>query len=147
MHAGGLVASAQTTASWVSELRPDAHQHWVTATAAPCTSLFKPVAVAQPVELGTPPTDIADNSLWWRHERFHRSVVRDPEHAFPLFERERNEIEEQWLQTPPDSVDAFAEHFRLLQRWEERLDGLALRECRPALVRRYWRRRNYRAKC
>ncbi|HEX9190153.1 MAG TPA: peptidase U34, partial [Vicinamibacteria bacterium] len=78
-HAGGLVAAAQTTASWVSELRPGQVRHFATGTAAPCTGLFKPVDVATPLDLGPPATDRHDPAaLWWRHERLHRRVLRDP---------------------------------------------------------------------
>ena len=140
MHAGGLVAASQTTASWASELRPGAHRHWATATAAPCTSLFKPVSVHQPLELGAP-TDIADNSLWWRHERFHRSVMRDPERLFPLFQAERDALEEAWLEVPPDSPEAFSEHKRLLEEWAATVAEIPVRDVRPAWVRRYWKNR------
>src|SRR5262249_10332158 len=57
VHAGGLLAASQTTASWVAVLRPGVQQHWVTATAAPCTGLFKPIQVEERVALGPPPTD------------------------------------------------------------------------------------------
>jgi hypothetical protein len=68
-HAGGLVTATQSTASWVSDLRPGG-RHWVTGTAAPCTSLFKPVAVEQPLDVdpGPMPTNRYDPAYrWWRH--------------------------------------------------------------------------------
>ncbi len=147
-HAGGLVASTQTTASWVAELTPDGARHWVTATAAPCTSLFKPVQVDQPLDLGPAPTDRADRaSLWWRHERLHRLVMRDPARLLPPIARERDEVERRWCATPPAPRDAFAEADRLLARWIEATESqLPVRDRRPPWVRRYWRIRDARSR-
>lgn len=145
VHASGRIAASQTTASWVAELRPDGVRHWVTATSAPCTSLFKPVHVNQPLDLGPAPCDRADASLWWRHERFHRAVVRDALSLYPRFTEERDAIERTWLDTPPDSREAFEEHDRLLAQWSEEGTGQAARDIRPGWVRRYWGRRNRRA--
>jgi len=145
MHAGGVVAASQTTASWVAELRTDGARHWVTATAAPCTSLFKPVSVSEPLDLGQSPGDTADDSFWWRHERLHRAAMRDPDRLFAVFREERDAIEKTWLEHPPDSSDAFAEHHRLIERWNARLPSVPCRESRPYWVRRYWTVRNRRA--
>ncbi len=143
MHAGGLLVSAQTTASWVAHLRPGDARHWVTATAAPCLSLFKPVRVDEPLALA-PATDRADEaSLWWRHERLHRRVMRDPERLAPLFTRERDAVEARWLARPPSPAEAFAEHARLLSGWLAAVPPG--RDTRPPWTRRYWRLRDARA--
>ena len=149
VHAGGRIASSQTTAAWVSEWTPEGVRHWATGTAAPCTSLFKPVAVGEPLELGAPPTDRFDeNSLWWRHERLHRAVARDPERLLPLFAKERDELEARWLgaglATAPAA--AFAEGERRLAEWSARVAAAApAADLRPGFVRRYWARRDERA--
>ncbi len=145
VHAAGLVAGSQTTASWVARLRPDQHEHWVTATAAPCTGLFKPVSVGEPLELGRAPGEHADLSLWWRHERLHRAALRDPRSALPLFTPERDTIESAWLASPPDSQAAFDEHGRLENRWLERVLAKPVRDVRPWYVRRFWQKANDRA--
>lgn len=146
VHGGGLVASSQTAGSWVAQLSPRQTQHWATATAAPCTSLFKPVAVDQPVDLGPVPSDLADDrSLWWRHERLHRRVMQDPARLGPRYFAERNAVEAQWRVHPPDSKSAFAEADRLLERWTRDLSNQPYTDTRPGFVRRYWARRNRRA--
>lgn len=148
MHAGGLVVSSQTTASWVSELTPEGPRHWATATAAPCTGLFKPVDVARPLDLGPAPSDHADEtSLWWRHERLHRRVARDPEPLLPLFAEDRDRLEAAWLEAPPKPEDAFAEGDRCLATWTARIEEAdsSGEDRRPLVVRRYWAARNARA--
>jgi len=145
VHAAGLVAGSQTTASWVARLRPEEHEHWVTATAAPCTGLFKPVRVGEPLELGPAPGARNDASLWWRHERLHRAAVRDPAKLFPLFTPERDTIEAAWLAAPPDSQAAFDEFGRMENRWLERVLANAVRDVRPWYVRRWWQKANERA--
>lgn len=149
VHAGGRLASSQTTASWLSELTPGGVLHWATATAAPCTSLFKPVRVGEPLELGAPPSDRFDAAtLWWRHERLHRAVSHDPERLLPLFAKERDEIEARWFR-PGAAISpgaAFAEADRRLEEWTARIAAAQTgADLRPAFVRRYWARRNERA--
>jgi secernin len=147
VHAGGLLASSQTTASWIGELTPDGGRHWATATAAPCTGLFKPVAVDEPLDLGAAPTDVADpTSPWWRHERLHRTVARDPAALLPLYVEERDEVEGDWFASPPASEVAFAEADAHTTRWTAAVHADAsVPDRRPAYVRRYWRIRDERA--
>lgn len=145
MHAGGLIAASQTTASWVAELTPDGARHWVTATSLPSLSLFKPVSVGAPAHLGDPPSDQADGaSLWWKHERLCRRVFRDPEAAFQQIVPARDALESQWLAAPPDTEAVFATHHALLDRWLQEIPE-PFRDLRPWYVRNYWRKRNQRA--
>jgi secernin len=146
VHAGGLVAASQTTGSWVAELRPGAMRHWATGTAAPCTSLFKPVSVDTPLELGPAPNEHADDaSLWWRHERLHRAVMRDPARLLPRYCGERDEMEHAWLSNRPDSKQAFDEAAQLESKWTADVLAQDLGETRPRFVARYWAKRNTRA--
>ena len=148
MHAGGLASNSQTTASWVAELRPDGAAHWVTATAAPCTSLFKPVQVSSSIDLAPQPSDRYDPAtLWWRHEVLHRTAMRDPAGAYPLFRPERDAVQARWLAAPPSPAAAFAEADELLARWTAAVTvRVAGPDTRPAWARRYWQKRNTRAR-
>ena len=145
MHGGGVVTSSQTTGSWVADLRGDADRHWVTATAAPCTGIFKPVAVDQPLDLGAFPGDTDDGSLWWRHEHLHRRAVANPEALFPRFTAERDATELGWLVDPPTGAEAFAVGDDLLERWTRLVTFDPAPDVRPRWARRYWAKRNQRA--
>jgi secernin len=140
MHAGGLVTSSQTTASWISDLRRGAAQHWATGTSAPCTSLFKPVRVDEPVDLGPRPANTDDPAtLWWHHERLHRSVARDPGALLPRFSHERDRVEAAWFAEPPDAATAFATARSLEDRWTADVEAARTNDVRPLRVRRQWR--------
>jgi len=144
VHAGGMVANSQSTASWVSELTPNGCAHWVTATSTPCTSLFKPVRVAPPLDI-QPAGETDDGSLWWRHERLQRMVAHDPERLRPLFIEDRDQVQSEWLENPPEPADAFAQADDLLTQWTERVAAHPVADTRPAWAKRYWDKRNTRA--
>jgi secernin len=146
VHAAGLLAASQTTASWVADLRPGACLHWVTGSASPCTSLFKPVRVDDPLPPGPTPADSDDGkSLWWLHERFARRVLMNPEEQMPLFQKQRDEFEAKWIAEVPDSRAAFAEAAELLADWTRAASTQPPRDVRPFWVRAYWAKRNRRA--
>jgi dipeptidase len=144
VHGGGILTSSQTTGSWVAELSPAGRAHWATGTAAPCVSLFKPVSVDQPVEI-TVARDVADDSLWWRHEKLHRRVMRDPARLRPLFIEERDDMQRAWLESPPESAAAFAEADELLAKWTGAVAQVECRDVRPVWTQAYWKKRNRRA--
>ena len=153
MHGAGLAVNVQTTSSWVSRLSPQGDSHYLTATSAPCMSLFKPAQVHTPISseyLGAPAIGRADaHSLFWLQERLHCLVMRDPERLLPLFETERNQVELRWLNNPLPSAEAFAVHRELIHKWTQLVtqslqsDPIGKRR-RPPWVEQYWNRQNQR---
>jgi dipeptidase len=137
VHAGGLLASSQTTASLVADLR-EATLLWATGTSAPCTSIFKPVRVNEPVDLGPSPTNRYDpTSLWWHHERLARSMLRDYVGLAAPWRQECDSVEARWIAEPPSSEAAFGVAERMEDDW---LDACQpTRDRRPAWVARTWR--------
>jgi secernin len=96
MHAGyGPVRASQTVGSLVSHLDPEYPTHFFTATAAPCTSLFKPAWTDAefPGSACEPAGTYDPQHLFWRHERLHRSTLRDYPRLIRLYQDERDQIE------------------------------------------------------
>ncbi len=141
MHGGSDIASSVSAGSWISHLGGDGHSHWATATAAPCISLFKPVWVADPIEVAEAPEGTADESLWWLNERLHRKVMVDPEPLAATFVPVRDHLERTWFTDPPSSREAFATHRRLLTSWIEALPETP-DDVRPRFAQKYWAKRN-----
>ena len=95
MHASVGSRRSQTVGSLVSQIGDHSAIHWVTASAAPCLSVFKPFVF----EIGLPdqeptPTDRYDpHSRWWGHERLHRKALADFPTAIQLIAPERDALE------------------------------------------------------
>lgn len=99
MHAGfGPVRNSQSAGSLVSHLA-DVHTHWVTATSAPCTGIFKPVWIdAGLPDYGEEPKGVyTPDALWWQHEILHREVLRDYATRLPAYSGMRDAVEERFL--------------------------------------------------
>lgn len=144
MHAADDRRGGQTTGAMVSDLTPGAAIHWVTATAAPCLSVFRPVTL----EAGLPPhgpapAGTADpESLWWRHEAWHRAVLADDFAAVLAdFAVERDALEADFRARTARSRDpgtlaaCWAEADALEARWAGRLTG---RSTADAAYRQAW---------
>jgi dipeptidase len=134
-----MLASSQTTASWVSDLRAGP-RHWATATSAPCTSLFKPVDLDSPLDLGSRSMNMFDDrNLWWRHELLHRRTMTSHATLLARYRRDRDRTEAQWLADPPPSSAAFEDADRLEATWLTEVDAARLADTRPSWIRRSWR--------
>jgi dipeptidase len=148
--------AAQTTASLVAELRPGDCTFWATGTAAPCTAVFKPIWLGPRAlpDLGPMPTGRFDpHSLWWRHERLHRSTLADYSVRRASFARDRHVLQQELIAAaaaapadrPAVTRRAFARCRQTEDRWLERARSVPVSTPPGALYRAYWRRQNARA--
>jgi len=142
-HAGpGPIRGAGTTGSMVSYLAPDGATHFVTGTAAPCTSTFKPAWTdIDTPDQATPPGNTYDGAcLFWRHEAFHRQVLRDFATRSPLFGSERDELEkrfvDQALARRNESMGARAEFAEACYAETARAEAEWLARVKAAPIRR-----------
>ena len=154
MHAGfGPIRGSQTTGSMVSHLCPDRPTHFVTGAAAPCTGIFKPVwldaglPAMGPVPKGT--YDAA--SLFWRHERLHRTVLLDFPARLETYREERDTIEGRFIAEALEcagrevsergglSARCFTDADRAEERWLERVAEVPSGHRRPLLYELAWK--------
>lgn len=117
MHAGyGPVRRSQTTGSLVACLYPQGPLLFVTGGAAPCTSIFKPLWLDTPLPeaVGPAPTGVYDShSLFWRHERLHRAILRDYPRRIAVMQEERAVLEQELM------AEALANHAAPLERRQQ----------------------------
>lgn len=98
-HAGfGPVRATQTTGSMVAYLQAGQPLYLLTGTAAPCTSLFKPVWLdAGLPEIGPEPNGTFDPAtLFWQHELLHRAILQDYS-KLELYRQERDDMERRFV--------------------------------------------------
>jgi len=99
-HAGfGPIRGTGSNGSMVSHLGEDVQTHFVTATAAPCTSVFKPLWLGMELpETGPIPNGEYDAStLFWRHEALHRAILRDYVARITLIREEQAAAEQRFV--------------------------------------------------
>jgi dipeptidase len=151
-HAGyGPVRISQSTGSWVSHLAPDGtFTHWVTATSAPCTSVFKPIWFDGGLpDLGPRPGVAYDpGALWWRHEDLHRATLRDYADLLPLYQADQQELERRFREdaaaarTPDEKAHCTASAFTTASAkeaaWLENLSSVSPGPSRGSLFGRAW---------
>jgi dipeptidase len=109
MHANGLFTPHQTTGSMVVELRKEKPATvWLTGTAAPCISFFKPFYFGNDVleEINfIKPTATADNSYWWQWEKLHRAILNNYAENIAFIKYKQNELEKSWIKQDKILID------------------------------------------
>lgn len=100
MHAAEGARRSQTTASWVSEWAPGGLVHWVTGTAAPCLSIFKPVVLGAPFPRDdyAPTEKFNRRTRWWKHELFHRSALSTHDEVTLAIGAQRDDLEARFVE-------------------------------------------------
>lgn len=153
-HAGfGPIRRSQTTGSMVSHLASGLQTHFLTGTAAPCTSIFKPVWLGaelpdrDPASTGT----YDEAALFWRHESLHRATLRNYAGNLPLYAGERDALERRFVTEAMSVRDqglgdraafswrCFAEADRAAAGWRGRIAEAELPDRRPFLYASAWR--------
>lgn len=156
-HAGASPArqAAQTTASFVAHIAPDLHTYWATASASPCTSVFKPIWFGEdplPTSfVGENVENYDDDIFWWHHEELHRQILRDFQHRIELVRREFDVLEKRWLKEvdsvkKKDRATLTAEAFNLEREIADALVAMLETETiqvKPRFpYRRFWNKQN-----
>lgn len=154
MHASfGPIRISQTTGSMISHLTSEGATHWLTGTAAPCTSIYKPVWMDSGLpDLGPSPEGTYDEAaFWWRHENLHREILRDYATRIQEIIPERNAMEAKFFADVQDKRRAGEdERLRLTDlcfrradqaevQWLNKIRGLAVQQRRPLLDKIAWR--------
>jgi secernin len=155
MHAAQGPRRSQSVGAMVSELRPGGAVHWMTATSAPCLSLFKPVLFGTALpDQGPRPGDRYDGeSLWWRRERLHRAALADFAGALAAVAPERDALERAFAEQvdqaladedPQGRERAVADCWRAAgaaeERWRTALAPAGPAGPESAALRRSWAR-------
>lgn len=97
MHAGfGPARASQSVGAMASRLDPQGGLHFLTGTAAPCTSVFKPVWLDSGLpDLGPQPDGRFNlETLFWRHERLHRATLLDYPSRIAVYRDEKAALEQ-----------------------------------------------------
>ena len=144
--------ASQTVGSMVAHLFNDSITAWATGTSAPCTGLFKPIYLAdcQLPDAKRPKAKYNSDSLWWRHEKLHRSILKDYPRFISAIQKEQSEFEqsfiEQFQSAKKDekkdiTKDAFNKADELTTKWLKDMPAVSSGAGKWAF-HRYWKKQN-----
>ena len=162
MHAGfGPVRNSQTVGSLVSYLDERQAVHFFTGTAAPCTSIFKPMWIDTMLpDMGDAPNDkVDDSSLFWKHEYIHRTLIHSMKDQLKLLRDDRNQLEEKFVNESLQAVgqqadvrnaivmNSYMQAMDVENLWVEKVKQLTpTRSKLPLLAQKAWKKFNFEAK-
>jgi dipeptidase len=149
--------ASQSTGSLVAHLKKDLQTYWATGTSAPCTGVFKPIWFGGEVLPSTGPTPTGTfnpQTLWWRHEELHRSVMLDYGTRIAAYMRERDRLEMSFLETAhytdADSrfdltQSSFKKALDATEKWTDCVRAIPRQQKSGVVFRRYWEKQNKKA--
>jgi dipeptidase len=149
--------ATQTTGSLVAHLKGSSHTYWATGTSAPCTGMFKPVWFGGQVlpDLGPIPDGrFNPKTLWWHHERLHRSILLDYGVRIGVIQSQRDALEKTFVQAALDTPrekrmalaeSAFERSHRATADWTAQVREIPVQEKGHWIFRRYWGKQNLKA--
>lgn len=154
VHGGnGLTRHSSTTGSFVAHLAKDDHRFWATGTAGPCTGIFKPVWLRNKVlpHLGPVPDGRYNpESLWWQHEKLHRSVLRDYS-AISCYQEQKSQLETLFIekafnQEEKDGFNitrqAFEASRNATEQWIKQVESHGAKGYLNPVYNLYWKKQN-----
>jgi len=145
--------ASQTTGSMIVHLTLEKPTVWVTATAAPCLSVFKPLWFTGMVlpDLGPKPEALFNKeSFWWKNECVHRQILKDFKNRAAIIIPEREQLEARLLKnvyhekkkTFFETKIAFEEHWKLLDLWLTAIEKLPIKKSPNLFYKAYWKHLN-----
>lgn len=147
--------SAQSTGSLVAELAADEQTIWVTGSAAPCTSIFKPFrfgGTSWPEPINSTNKKYDEQSIWWRHERLHRLILMDFQNRLNLIIPERDNLEDSLMEQVRSqrgsisklTAEAFDSAKKLETDWIELMKNTEILNQPRNYYSRYWKKQSQR---
>jgi dipeptidase len=160
MHVSfGMIRDSNSAGSLVVHLDKKNPTIFVTGTASPCTSLFKPVWMdASLPDTGSAPADEYDpNSLFWQHELVHRATIQDYETRIATYLTERDTVEKGFVEGGLGianasakkraifSADCFAQASTIEANWYQRVKQIPAKPKGAWLYNYAWNKFNKQA--
>ena len=154
-HGGNSITrnASQTTGSMIVHLTKENFTIWITATSAPCISMFKPIWFEGEVvpNLGKESGAFYDiNSLWWKHELLHREIIKDYQNRIEVIKNKRDKVENELIDLVCSenkkgyeiSKNAFEKHSQLIEKWIEKVRELRINGNLNIIYKNYWKKLN-----